>query len=150
MRDSLSALDQAIAAFGKHLEAKAVRDLLGAIPSEMSERVLGAVRDRDPAAMLAIVDDLFQQGRHPQHFCGELTRHFRNLMVMKFAGRTRTSWSRGNASAKRLEAGLRSSRTKISRDTCRSCLPCTKTFNKPRSSGFDWRLTASSWCSRVG
>ena len=86
MRDSLSALDQAIAAFGKHLEAKAVRDLLGAIPSEMTERVLGAVRDRDPAAMLAIVDELFQQGRHPQHFCGELTRHFRNLMVMKFAG----------------------------------------------------------------
>ena len=86
MRDSLSALDQAIAAFGKRLEAKEVRDLLGAIPSEVTERVLGAVRDRDPAAMLAIVDDLFQQGRHPQHFCGELTRHFRNLMVMKFAG----------------------------------------------------------------
>ena len=86
MRDSLSALDQAIAAFGTNLEATAVRDLLGAIPSEITDRVLAAIRDADPAAMLAIVDDLFQQGRHPQHFCGELARHFRNLLVLKLAG----------------------------------------------------------------
>jgi DNA polymerase-3 subunit gamma/tau len=86
IRDSLSALDQSIAAFGKKLEAHPVRDLLGAIPSEVTERVLGAIRNADPAAMLVIVDDLFEHGRHPQHFCGELTRQFRNLMVMKFAG----------------------------------------------------------------
>ncbi len=86
IRDSLSALDQSIAAFGKSLDAKQVRDLLGAIPSEVTVQILVAIRDGDPGAMLAIVDDLFQQGRHPQHFCGELTRQFRNLMVMKFAG----------------------------------------------------------------
>ena len=86
IRDSLSTLDQAIAAFGKQLEAHNVRDLLGAIPSEGTDRILGAIRDADSAAMLAVVDDLFQQGRHPQHFCGELTRQFRNLLVMKVAG----------------------------------------------------------------
>ena len=86
IRDSLSALDQAIAAFGKSLESQPVRDLLGAIPSEVTERVFGAILEGDPAAMLAVVDDLFQQGRHPQHFCGELTRQFRNLMVMKLDG----------------------------------------------------------------
>ena len=86
VRDSLSTLDQAIAAFGKKLEAKGVRDLLGVIPSEGTGRILGAIRDGDPAAMLAVVDDLFQQGRNAQHFCGELTRQFRNLMVMKVAG----------------------------------------------------------------
>jgi DNA polymerase-3 subunit gamma/tau len=86
IRDSLSTLDQSIAAFGDKLEAKAVRDLLGAISSEITDRLLTAVCDDDPAAMLALVDDLFREGRHPQHFCGELTRYFRNLMVMKVAG----------------------------------------------------------------
>ena len=86
VRDSLSTLDQAIAAFGDRLEAQAVRDLLGVIPGEGTGRILSAIRDSDPAGMLAVVDDLFQQGRNAQHFCGELTRQFRNLMVMKVAG----------------------------------------------------------------
>ena len=86
IRDSLSTLDQAIAAFGKTLEAQPVRDLLGAIPSEVTERILAAIRDADSGAMLAVADQLFREGRHPQHFCGELTRQFRNLMVMKLAG----------------------------------------------------------------
>ncbi len=86
IRDSLSTLDQAIAAFGKTLESQAVRDLLGAIPSEVTERILAAIREADSAAMLAVADELFREGRHPQHFCGELTRQFRNLMVMKLAG----------------------------------------------------------------
>lgn len=97
VRDSLSTLDQAIAAFGKKLEAKGVRDLLGVIPSEGTGRILGAIRDRDPAAMLAVVDDLFQQGRNAQHFCGELTRQFRNLMVMKVAGHETRLVSAGHA-----------------------------------------------------
>lgn len=86
IRDSLSTLDQAIAACGRRLEVQEVRDLLGAIPSEMTDRILAAIRDTDPAAMIAVADDLFREGRHPQHFCGELIRQFRNLMVMKVAG----------------------------------------------------------------
>lgn len=88
VRDSLSTLDQAIAAFGNKLEVEGVRDLLGVIPSEGTARIFGAIRDSSPADMLAVVDDLFQQGRNAQHFCGELTRQFRNLMVMKVAGPT--------------------------------------------------------------
>ena len=86
VRDSLSALDQAIAAFGNRLEAAAVRDLIGAISSESADRILAAIRDSDQAGMLAAVDDMFRQGHHPQYFCGELARHFRNLLVMKLAG----------------------------------------------------------------
>ena len=97
VRDSLSTLDQAIAAFGDKLETQAVRDLLGVIPGEGTERILGAIRDSDPAAMLAVVDDLFQQGRNAQHFCGELTRQFRNLMVMKVAGHDTRLVSAGHA-----------------------------------------------------
>ncbi|MYC65934.1 MAG: DNA polymerase III subunit gamma/tau [Acidobacteriia bacterium] len=97
VRDSLSTLDQAIAAFGDKLEAQAVRDLLGVIPGEGTGRILAAIRDSDPAAMLAVVDDLFQQGRNAQHFCGELTRQFRNLMVMKVAGHDTRLVSSGHA-----------------------------------------------------
>ena len=97
VRDSLSTLDQAIAAFGDKLEAQAVRDLLGVIPGEGTGRILAAIRDSDPAAMLAVVDDLFQQGRNAQHFCGELTRQFRNLMVMKVAGPDTRLVSAGHA-----------------------------------------------------
>lgn len=86
IRDSLSTLDQAIAACGRRLEVQEVRDLLGAIPSEMTDRILAAIRDADPAAMIAVADGLVREGRHPQHFCGELIRQFRNLMVMKVAG----------------------------------------------------------------
>ncbi|MDE0264628.1 MAG: DNA polymerase III subunit gamma/tau [Bryobacterales bacterium] len=97
VRDSLSTLDQAIAAFGDKLEAQAVRDLLGVIPGEGTGRILGAIRDNDPAAMLAVVDDLFRQGRNAQHFCGELARQFRNLMVMKVAGHDTRLVSAGHA-----------------------------------------------------
>lgn len=86
IRDGLSTLDQAIASCGKRLEADAVRDLLGAIPTEVTERILEALREDDPPAMLEIVDRIFAEGRHPQHFVGELTRQFRNLLVMKVAG----------------------------------------------------------------
>ncbi len=86
IRDALSTLDQAIAACGKQLEVNAVRDLLGAIPGAVTDRILGAIRDGDPATVLAVADDLFREGRPPLHFCGELIRQVRNLMVMKVDG----------------------------------------------------------------
>ena len=86
VRDSLSALDQAIAAFGGRLEADSVRDLLGVISGESADRILAAIRDGDQSGILAAVDELLRHGGHPQHFCGELARYFRNLLVMKLAG----------------------------------------------------------------
>ena len=86
IRDSLSTLDQAIACFGKKLEVEPVRDLLGAIPAEITESIVGALREGKSDAMLEVADRLFREGRNPQHFSGELTRYFRNLLVMKIAG----------------------------------------------------------------
>ncbi len=86
IRDSESTLDQAIASCGAKLEADAVRNLLGAIPSEVSERILRALAESDAPAMLDVVDRSFREGRHSQQFVGELCRQFRNLMVMKIAG----------------------------------------------------------------
>ncbi len=86
IRDSESTLDQAIASCGAKLDADAVRNLLGAIPSEVSERILRALKEGDAPAMLDVVDRSFREGRHSQQFIGELCRQFRNLMVMKIAG----------------------------------------------------------------
>ena len=86
IRDSESTLDQAIASCGLKLDADQVRDLLGAIPSEISDRILRALKEGDAPAMLDIVDRSFREGRHSQQFVGELCRQFRNLMVMKITG----------------------------------------------------------------
>lgn len=86
IRDSLSTLDQAIASCGRTLDADAVRELLGAIPSEVVDGILAALGSGDAEAMLEIAGRLFREGRHPQSFVGELCRHFRNLLVMKISG----------------------------------------------------------------
>ncbi|MGE5569941.1 MAG: DNA polymerase III subunit gamma/tau [Rhodospirillales bacterium] len=86
VRDSLSALDQAIACCGTQLKAEEVRGLLGAYSLDTLAQVTQALADRDSARMLDIVDNLVRNGRHLQHFVRELARYFRNLLVIKIAG----------------------------------------------------------------
>jgi DNA polymerase-3 subunit gamma/tau len=87
VRDSLSALDQAIACCGKSLSVDAVRTLLGMFGSESFRGVADAVRDQDGQRMLEIVQELEHNGRSLQHFCRELARYWRNLLVLKIAGK---------------------------------------------------------------
>ncbi|HOL72270.1 MAG TPA: DNA polymerase III subunit gamma/tau [Bryobacteraceae bacterium] len=86
VRDSLSALDQAIACCGTVLKAEDVRALLGAYSLDTLAQITQALADRDSARMLDIVDNLVRNGRHLQHFVRELARYFRNLLVIKIAG----------------------------------------------------------------
>ena len=86
IRDALSTLDQAIACFGNRLETKPVQDLLGAIPSEVTDHIVSALRTSDASAMLDTVEQVLSEGRNVQHFCGELVRYFRNLLVLNVAG----------------------------------------------------------------
>src|SRR6516165_1367891 len=79
VRDSLSALDQAIACCGSKLSAAEVRALLGAFSLESLESVTQALLESDSRRMLEIVDELERNGRHLQHFSRELARYFRNL-----------------------------------------------------------------------
>ncbi len=85
LRDSLSALDQAIACCGPRLQAAEVRALLGLFSLEALKQVTEALRDSDAPRMLAVVHELVLNGRHLQHFCRELARYFRNLLVVKVA-----------------------------------------------------------------
>ena len=86
VRDSLSALDQAIACCGGRLVAAEVRGLLGAFSIDSLSQITQALAGRDSARMLAIVDELVRNGHHLQHFVREMARYFRNLLVVKIAG----------------------------------------------------------------
>jgi DNA polymerase-3 subunit gamma/tau len=86
VRDSLSALDQAIACCGAQLGAGEVRTLLGMFSLESMNAVAEALRAADARRMLEIVAELEANGRSLQHFARELARYFRNLLVAKIAG----------------------------------------------------------------
>ena len=86
VRDSLSALDQAIACCGKTLDVTAVRALLGMFGAESLRSVAEAVDKQDAARMFDIVEALERNGQNIQHFCRELCRYWRNLLVVKIAG----------------------------------------------------------------
>ncbi len=87
VRDSLSALDQAIACCGMELKAAEVRGLLGAFSLDSLHQVTQALTASDSRGMLEMVADLERNGHNLQHFCRELARYFRNLLVAKLAGR---------------------------------------------------------------
>ncbi len=86
VRDSLSALDQAIACCGTTLAAQDVRDLLGLFSLDTMGEVTAALEAGDSRKMLDLVQELERNGRSLQHFCRELARYLRNLLVARIAG----------------------------------------------------------------
>ena len=86
LRDALSRLEQAMAAFGTKLEGGAVLRLLGAVPSQMVEEVFTAVQAQSREQILTIVARLVEEGYQLQHFCSQLVRAVRNMLVAKLAG----------------------------------------------------------------
>jgi DNA polymerase-3 subunit gamma/tau len=64
-----------------------VRSLLGMFALENLQEVTEALLQRDPSRMLDIIDGLERNGRNLQHFCRELARYFRNLLVIRVAGK---------------------------------------------------------------
>ena len=86
VRDSLSALDQAIACCGTKLDATEVRGMLGLFSLDSLGEVSDALKTEDSRKMLDLVMELERNGRSLQHFCRELARYFRNLLVAKVAG----------------------------------------------------------------
>ena len=86
VRDSLSALDQAIACCGETLVAAEVRALLGAFSLDALGQVSQALAGGASASMLEVVNELERNGQNLQHFSRELARYFRNLLVARIAG----------------------------------------------------------------
>jgi len=106
VRDSLSALDQAIACCGAHIDAAAVRGLLGAFSLDSLETVSQALAAGDSRRMLDVVDELERNGHSLQHFSRELARYFRNLLVARIS-------SAGGADSSRLIAASAAERERL-------------------------------------
>jgi DNA polymerase-3 subunit gamma/tau len=86
VRDSLSALDQAVACCGTKLVAGDIRELLGLFSLDSMGEVTAALAAQDSRRMLELVQELEHNGRNLQHFCRELARYFRNLLVARITG----------------------------------------------------------------
>jgi len=86
LRDALSLLDQVIAACGEHLDEKRVRQVLGVVPTELLADIAQAVDAADSRRVLGLVGQLATEGYELAHFCGELTRFVRDLMVGRSCG----------------------------------------------------------------
>jgi DNA polymerase III subunit gamma/tau len=87
VRDSLSALDQAIACCGKTLNVEDVRALLGVFAVDSLRAVAEAVLEQSGQRMLEIVQELERSGQSLQHYVRELARYWRNLLVARITGK---------------------------------------------------------------
>jgi DNA polymerase-3 subunit gamma/tau len=86
LRDALSLLDQVIAACGEHLDEKRVRQVLGVVPTELLVDMVKAVDAADSRRALELMGQLASEGYELAHFCGELTRFVRDLMIALSCG----------------------------------------------------------------
>jgi DNA polymerase-3 subunit gamma/tau len=68
------------------LTADAVRELVGAVPSEVLEKMMEAVERESSQEVLRQVDSLLTEGQNPQHFARQMVRFLRNALVARVAG----------------------------------------------------------------
>jgi DNA polymerase III subunit gamma/tau len=86
MRDALSIMDQAIACCGERLTGETVLQLVGSVPSETLEDMMGAVARGSSEEVLRLVDRLIVEGQSPIQFARQMVRFLRNAVVAKVAG----------------------------------------------------------------
>src|SRR3989454_2057607 len=83
MRDAQSLLDQIISFSGQDVVGEDVRDVLGFIPSEILDRTLDALAERDSKALLEIVGIVVDQGFNLQQYVREFIGKVRDLLISR-------------------------------------------------------------------
>lgn len=83
MRDAQSLLDQIISFSGQQVVDEDVRDVLGFIPSEILDRTLDALAERDSKALLENIGIVIDQGLNVQQYVREFIGKIRDLLVLK-------------------------------------------------------------------
>ena len=86
MRDAQSNFDQVISFSGEQIAVSDVLGALGIAGVEMLTRVLTAISERDPKALLTVVSDLIARGHDLRNFSRDLLAVFRDILVFKVAG----------------------------------------------------------------
>src|SRR5438093_11432541 len=83
MRDAQSLLDQIISFSGQEVVDEDVRDVLGFIPSEILDRTLDALAERDSKAMLENIGLVVDQGLNLQQYVLEFIGRVRDLLMIQ-------------------------------------------------------------------
>ncbi|SDA79281.1 DNA polymerase-3 subunit gamma/tau [Butyrivibrio sp. INlla18] len=84
MRDSLSLLDQCVAFnYGQELTYDKVLNVLGAVDTEVFNRLFSALYTQDANAALTLLADIVIQGRELTQFVNDFVWYLRNLMLVK-------------------------------------------------------------------
>ena len=91
MRDALSIMDQAIASAplvnGKaHLEAEPIRELMGAVPNTVFERLMEQIGSGKTAAVVEELNALLNAGNSPSALARQFVRYLRNALMAKVGG----------------------------------------------------------------
>ena len=83
MRDAQSLLDQIISFSGQEVVDEDVRDVLGFIPSEILDRTLDALAERDSKGLLENIGIVIDQGLNLQQYVREFIGRIRDLLMLK-------------------------------------------------------------------
>jgi DNA polymerase-3 subunit gamma/tau len=91
MRDALSIMDQAIAsapleAGRPKLSAEQIRELMGAVPNTVFERLLEAVAAAESAPLMEQLNLLLNTGHSPLSLARQMVRYLRNTLMAKLGG----------------------------------------------------------------
>jgi DNA polymerase-3 subunit gamma/tau len=95
MRDALSIMDQAIASAPLEilqgegrpkLSSEQIRELMGAVPSTVFEKLLEAVAAAESAPLMEQVNVLMNAGHSPLSLARQMVRYLRNTLMAKLGG----------------------------------------------------------------
>ena len=91
MRDALSIMDQAIASAPTEdgravLSAAQIRELMGAVPNAVFERLLEAVAAGQSAELMEQLNLLVNAGHSPSSLARQMVRYLRNTLMAKIGG----------------------------------------------------------------
>jgi len=91
MRDALSIMDQAIASAPVEngrpvLSAAQIRELMGAVPNAVFERLLEAVAAGQSAELMEQLNLLINAGHNPSSLARQMVRYLRNTLMAKLGG----------------------------------------------------------------
>lgn len=83
MRDAVSILDQAMSMTNGRVEQKDVISMLGLTSNEFTFGLVDKMIDKNIEGSIKILNDIIQNGKDILQFLKDLTRHFRNLLMVK-------------------------------------------------------------------
>jgi DNA polymerase-3 subunit gamma/tau len=91
MRDALSIMDQAIASASVEagrpvLSSAQIRELMGAVPNAVFERLLEAVAAGQSAELMEQLNLLLNAGHSPSSLARQMVRYLRNALMAKLGG----------------------------------------------------------------